>query len=97
MDDQYLSRTIAIAVGGLEEEGELVVTSSSVEPIANKLAEAVLSVVPHTSLSLEELVGVRCLILHAISDKKFFDWEVPTLTGFTAEEFKLIAEKLPID
>jgi len=27
----------------------------------------------------------------------FFDWEMPTLTGFTAEQFKAIAEKLPCE
>lgn len=86
---------MATALGELERDGELVVTSSSVEPIADRLAEAALGVVPHTSLSLAELIGVRSLILHAISDKRFFDWEMPTHTGFTAAEFNSIAEKLP--
>jgi hypothetical protein len=31
----------------------------------------------------------------AINDKRFFDWEMPTLTGMTAEEFSRLAEKLP--
>jgi len=48
-------------------------------------------------LSFGELVGVRNLILHAIGNKQFFDWEMPTLTGFTAAEFERIAEKLPRD
>jgi hypothetical protein len=97
MDDQRLSRSIATALGDLEREGELVITSSSVERVADRIAEAALGVVPNTSLSLEELVGVRSLILHAIWNKQFFDWEMPTLTGFSSDEFQQIAEKLPRD
>ncbi|EFO29947.1 hypothetical protein TRICHSKD4_5787 [Roseibium sp. TrichSKD4] len=35
------------------------------------------------------------MILQALSDKRFFDWEMPTLTGLTSEEFKAVANKLP--
>ncbi|MBZ9648777.1 hypothetical protein K9B33_14600 [Sphingobium sp. 3R8] len=95
MKDEKLSRVIAMTLGALERDGELVVTCPSIEPIADRIAEAALDVVPNTSLSFLELVGVRGLILHAISDKRFFDWEMPTLTGFSASEFERIAEKLP--
>ena len=97
MTDQQLSRAMTNALGELERDGEIVVTSASIEPLANRLAEAALNVVPSTDLSLDEIVGVRSLILHAISNKQFFDWEMPTLTGFTAEEFERIAGKLPRD
>jgi hypothetical protein len=94
MHDQLLSRAIAAALHDLDRDGDLVITSPHIEPIADRIAEAALSVVPSTTLSLE-LLGVRSLILHAISNKQFFDWEMPTLTGFTAAEFERIAEKLP--
>ncbi len=95
MEDQQLSRAIAMILGDLEREGELVITCPSIKLVADRVAEAVLAVVPNTSLSLNELSGVRSLILHAIWDKRFFDREMPTLTGFDADEFKQIAEKLP--
>jgi hypothetical protein len=95
--DQQLSRAMAKAVSELERDGEIVVTSPSIQPLADRLAEAALDVVPSSDLSFGELVGVRSLILHAISNKQFFDWEMPTLTGFTAAEFERIAEKLPRD
>ena len=95
MEDQQLSRAIAKMLGDLEREGELVITCPSIQLIADRVAEAVLAVVPNTSLSLNELSGVRSLILQAISDKRFFDWEMPTLTGFNADEFEQIAKKLP--
>ncbi|HEX8486219.1 hypothetical protein [Sphingomonas sp.] len=97
MTDERLSRVIAIALSQLERDGEIVITSASIEPLADRLVEAALGIVPSTNLSCGELVGVRSLILHAISNKQFFDWEMPTLTGFTAHEFERIAEKLPRD
>jgi len=95
--DQYLSRTLAITIGELERDGDLVVTSPNIDPLADRLAQAALGVVPNTSLSFNEMVGIRSLILHAVADKRFFDWEMPTLTGFTADEFERIAAKLPRD
>lgn len=97
MIDQQLSRAMANALIELERDGDIVITSPSIEPLADRLAEAALNVVPSTDLSFDELVGVRSLILHAISNKQFFDWEMPTLTGFTAAEFERIAGKLPRD
>jgi hypothetical protein len=97
VEDRTLSNAIATALYQLEVDGELVVTSSSIQLLADRIAEAVYSVVPHTELSLLELIGVRSLILHAVWNKSFFDWEMPTLTGFTADEFKTIADKLPRD
>ncbi|GBD49783.1 hypothetical protein [Methylopila sp. Yamaguchi] len=84
-----------MALGELERDGDLAIMSLSIEPIADRISQAVLSVVPNTKLSHLELLGIRSLILHAISDKHFFDWEMPILTGFTAAEFERIAEKLP--
>ena len=97
MQDKTLSKAIAMALGELERDGDLVITSPSIEPVADRIAQAVLAVVPNTALSHLELLGVRSLVLHAISDKRFFDWEMPTLTGFTAVEFEDIAEKWPRD
>ncbi|CAN5274579.1 hypothetical protein BH10PSE15_BH10PSE15_17040 [soil metagenome] len=95
MKDESLSRTIAMAVGQLERDGELVVTCPSVQVVADRITDAALEVVPHSALSLEELAGVRSLILLAIADDRFFDWEMPTRTGFSAAGFRSIAEKLP--
>jgi hypothetical protein len=97
MQDKLLSKTNAMALGELERDGDLVISSSSVEPVADRIAQAVLAVVPNTALSHLELLSVRSLVLHSISDKRFFDWEMPILPGFTAAEFEGIAEKFPRD
>ena len=95
MEDQILNRVMMSALYELEREGEIVLATTRVEALANRIAAAVLEVVPNTGLSRDELIGLRMLIYHAASDKRFFDWEMPTLTGFSATEFKEIAEKLP--
>ena len=96
MEDQRLSRVIGAALHELELEGEIVITSPGVEPFADRVAAAVLTVASHMSLSHLELLGLRSLVLHAVRGERF-DWEMPTSTGFSAEEFQRIAEKLPLD
>jgi len=41
------------------------------------------------------LSATRLLINQVIHDTRFFDWETPTLTGLTIEEFSIVAGKLP--
>lgn len=82
-------------LGELDRDVDLVITSPSIESVADRIAQAALSVVPNTALSHLEMLSVRSLVLHAISDKRFFDGEMPTLTGFTVAEFEGIAKKFP--
>lgn len=60
-----------------------------------KSESKVAEVVSHAELSLGELYATLLLINYAIHDHKFFDWEMPTLTGLTAEEFGAVSDKLP--
>jgi hypothetical protein len=95
MNDEKLSKIIAETLSTLEGEDHLVIINPSAEFLADRIVADAQFVIPHTGLTQEELFGVRSLILHAIANKGFFDWEMPTLTGFTAEEFERIARKLP--
>jgi hypothetical protein len=79
----------------LEQENEIVICSASAQKAAQKIASELGYVVPDIGLTATEMYGVRLLILNAIADKRFFDWEMPTLTGFTSQQFMEIAEKLP--
>jgi hypothetical protein len=97
MEDRQLRETLLSELGKLENDGEIVLCSPASGPISKRLAEAVSAVVPHTELTVSEMAGLRSLVLHAVSDARFFDWEVPTLTGFSADQFRQIAEKLPRD
>ncbi len=94
-DQKSLTQAIGEAIVALDKENDLVLCSDDPTKCATRIADSIRHVIPDTGLSSSEMLGIRSLIYHAIDDKKFFDWEMPTLTGFSANEFKLIAEKLP--
>ena len=58
MEDQELGRVIGAVLHELELEGEVVITSPGIKPLADRIAEAVLTIVPHTGLTHLELLGV---------------------------------------
>lgn len=95
MDEPTLASVIERILQSLEERGEIVVCSSAPGRSAKVIAEAVSALVPNVELTASEMHGIRSLILHALADKNFFDWEMPTLTGLSAEEFRKLADKLP--
>jgi hypothetical protein len=93
--DPLLDRTVADALKQLEADEEIVVCTAAPNRVVERLSSAILGVTPNTGLTASELYGLRLLILQATSSSAFFDWEMPTLTGFSAEEFRAIADKLP--
>jgi hypothetical protein len=95
MTDHLLGKVIVAEIAALEAENELVVCSTNPNRAARRICDAVLGIVPQTGLTPPELWAVRRLILQAIDTPSFFDWEMPILTGATAEEFRAIAAKLP--
>lgn len=95
MDENFLLSEIKQALSSLEDKGEIVLCSSTPEVAAKAILEAVVGFVPNAELSVSEMSGLRSLVFHAVKDEKFFDWEMPTLTGLTADEFRSAAEKLP--
>lgn len=97
MEDLVLLERLVNTLQRLEEDGEIVICSATARPAAKKIHDVISAILPRTDLSAQELTGVRRLIYQPVADKRFFDWEMPTLTGFTAKEFETIASKLPID
>ena len=95
MKDAVLESAILAEVGRLEADEEIVVCATSPNRVVQRLYDAVQCVAPHTSLTTDELHAVRALVFHAVHSASFFDAEMPTLTGATAEEFKAIMQKLP--
>lgn len=100
MNEPYNLTIIQIIIGSLEQlerDDDVILLGPSPRKAAEKIAIELSSVVPNPGFTLEEMRGLRMLVLHAISNKSFFDWEMPTLTGFTAAQFQEIAEKLPCE
>jgi hypothetical protein len=90
-----LRTMISESLSELERRGDIVITSSLAGDVTNFLHERLRMILPNEELIVQELVGLRSLINHAIADERFFDWEMPTLTGIDREAFARIAVKLP--
>lgn len=95
MTENLLMQSIKSALLDLEEQGGIVLCASEPDFPAKFIYEAVSGLAPSDQLTITELAGLRSLVFQAVSDKRFFDWEMPTLTGLTADQFKAAANKLP--
>ncbi|MCV2884700.1 hypothetical protein OE749_08325 [Aestuariibacter sp. AA17] len=92
--DSRLINAISKALFVSEKKSDLVITTAVVEDVAKNIAEHIKKEYAGGTLSPEEIFGVAALIRHAVENKEFFDWEMPTLCGYTADEFVKIAERL---
>ena len=93
--DDAICEKILDAVNYLEENDYIVVCVENKNEIVKKIYEHIIEAMPRKNLSAEELSAIGSLIYHAISDESFFDWEIPSLTGMTKEDFERIINKLP--
>jgi hypothetical protein len=94
-NQNILIQEISKALVELDSENDLVLCSDDPNICAKKIAASVKGVIPDTGLTSLEMHGVRSLILYAIENQSFFDWEMATLSGFSAAQFKTIAGKFP--
>ena len=98
MTDQSNSQIAKIlqrSLRELEERGDIVICTQSEDALVKGLCERLEQYLPNQEISVSEFIGIRALIFQATRNSAFFDWETPTLTGFSKEEFELIAQKLP--
>jgi hypothetical protein len=91
--NENLLAAIATALEKLEQSGDIVVAAQSSQ-IAVHLYDAMKDCLPIVQLTAGECGAAGSLILHAVEDERFFDWEMPTLTGGSADEFRAIGRKL---
>lgn len=77
-----------------EENGALVLTTTVISDITNVLVESVKSSYTGGVLTPDEMFGVCNVLYHAVEDKRFYDWEMPTKCGYSSEEMKSITDKL---
>jgi hypothetical protein len=84
---------LADALKRSEEKGDLVIATSVINNVTEPMAEAVKAVYAGI-FTTQELAALSNLVFQAVSDTKFYDWEMPTLVGFTREEMQSLGEKL---
>lgn len=90
-----LMQAITEALHELERRGDIVFFTSGAADPASYIFEEVKKFVKNHSLTASELAGIKSLIVQAVNDESFFDWEMSNLTGFNTDGFREIAEKLP--
>ena len=92
--DKKLTTAISGALKKAEDNDSIVITTSTINDVASSVADEVKKVYAGGVLSPDEIFGLCVVLLHAVEDKKFYDWEMHTLSGFKAEETKQLAIKL---
>jgi hypothetical protein len=90
---ENIKNALAQALVKAEADGDIVIATSIINNIAEPLAEAVKSAYAGV-FTTQELAALSRLIFEATSDEKFYDWEMPTLVGYTREEMQKLGEKL---
>jgi hypothetical protein len=92
--EEKLVISLQSALKKAEEKGSLVLTTTTLNEITDALVESVKESYAGGVVTPDEMFGVCNVLYHAIEDKKFFDWEMPTLCGYKAEEIKDITDRL---
>lgn len=91
---QALADAIVSALAHAEGAGELVICTGAPVQIADRISESVRGVYSGGIFSPEELFALSALIFHATSDKRFYDWEMPVLLGYTAEQMAELGNRI---
>ena len=90
---QSIKDAIAKALIKSEEEGDVVISTSVINNVTEPMAEAVKAVYAGIFTN-QELAALSNLVFQATSDTKFYDWEMPTLVGYSREEMQNLGAKL---
>lgn len=82
----------------LEARGDIVITTPMMSPIVDGLISSLRQtyegMYAEGVFTTSELEAIYSLIFEAIHDEKFFDWEKPTLTGMTKDQFEALGRKI---
>lgn len=90
---QSIKDAIAEALVKSEEKGDVVIATNVINNVTEPMAEAVKAVYAGIFTN-QELAALSNLVFQATSDTKFYDWEMPTLVGYTREEMQNLGAKL---
>ncbi|MXP30125.1 hypothetical protein GRI58_15050 [Porphyrobacter algicida] len=96
MTDDKLTEAIRKALLELEGQGEIVIVAPNVSLLSEFVAQSVLEVIPSPELSRDDLSKIKGLLVHLTCGPAFYAEDLPAATGATMEEFRAIAERLPL-
>ncbi|VXC97739.1 conserved hypothetical protein [Pseudomonas sp. 8Z] len=88
-----IKKALAEVLTKSEENGDLVIATAIINDITEPMAEAVKTAYAGI-FTTQELAALSNLVFQATSDETFYDWEMPTLVGYTREEMQALGAKL---
>ncbi|KRG79698.1 hypothetical protein ABB30_00010 [Stenotrophomonas ginsengisoli] len=91
---QQLINGIASGLRKAEESGDIIICSATSDRAVSLISNEVREVFTSDVFSPEELLALSGLIFHAVADKRFYDWEMPTLIGYTADDLAELGERI---
>lgn len=91
---QQLINGIASGLRKAEESGDIVICSATPDRTAILISNKAREVFTGNVFSPEELLALSGLIFHAVADKRFYDWEMPTLIGYTADDLAELGDRI---
>ena len=91
---ELLKKTVEQTLIELEEKGNIVISTAVINEVSKPICENVMRSYAGSVLSPHEVMGLAGLISQATANEKFYDWEMPTLIGFTKEEMSELGRKL---
>ena len=94
MTETDLMDSIAQAIEELEKRGDIVIFASDANSPAEFIFEGVRKTIEDRTLTESEASSIRSIIILAINDKNFFDFETSQIIGLRYNELRNISEKL---
>lgn len=88
-----IKKALAEALIKAEENGNLVIATAVINDVTEPVAEAVKTAYAGI-FTTQELAALSNLVFQATSNEQFYDWEMPTLVGYTREEMHALGVKL---
>ena len=91
---QELTAAILEALRQAEEAGDVVLTTAAPGAVASAISIEVRRAFAGDLFTVEEMRSMALLISYAVADKRFYDWEMPTLVGMSAEAMQGLSDRI---
>lgn len=89
-----LNKAIIKALEECEAAGDLVIATSTPMTAAARISERVRETFTGDIFTPDDLLAISSLIYHATSDKRFYDSEMTTLTGYSSEKMQELGKQI---
>ncbi len=92
--DEKLTAAIKKGLKKAEDNNDIVISTMIMSNVTSIVVEEIKKVYSGGTLTPNEILGICLVLEYASKDKAFYDWEMPTLSGYKAKEMEELATKL---